>query len=159
VDRAFGTGSCGHTGPGAAQAAFGPPQGPYAPRDPQSPVPGNPYGSPHGSPFGGEPPRPGGRGFRAGCAAALGLCCTCKVCCADEFEGPWSRRRREGLCRGDWDCDCCDVCGCCDCGNCDCGNCGCGGSHCGGCDTGCCDCGGCDGGCCDCCDCCSCCDC
>lgn len=38
------------------------------------------------------PPGPGRRGFWAGCAAAIGLCCTCKVCCADEFEG----RGREG---------------------------------------------------------------
>ncbi|MHB9862810.1 DUF5685 family protein [Streptomyces sp. YIM S03343] len=123
VDRAFGTESCGHTGHGAPQAAFGPPQGPYAPQGPQSPMPGNPYGDPHGNPFGGEPPRPDGRGFWAGCAAALGLCCTCKVCCADEFEGPWSRRRREGWC-GNCDGSCCDVCNCCDC-DCDCDCCDC----------------------------------
>ncbi|MYR58185.1 hypothetical protein GTY54_18755, partial [Streptomyces sp. SID625] len=72
---------------------------------------------------GGEPPRPGRRGLFTGCAVALGLCCTCKVCCASEFEGPWSRQRREGWCR-DCDCDCpdCSGCGdCCDCCGCDCG--------------------------------------
>ncbi|XUL94093.1 DUF5685 family protein [Streptomyces galilaeus] len=108
VDRAFGTQSCGH-GP---EAAFGPPQTPYLPGDPHRD--GNPYG---GNPFGGEPPRPDKRGFWAGCAAALGLCCTCKVCCADEFEGPWSRRRREGCCSS-CDCDCCDACECCECCEC-----------------------------------------
>lgn len=113
VDRAFGTKSCGH-GP---EAAFGPPQTPYLPGDPRHD--GNPYGgNPHGgNPFGGEPPRPDKRGFWAGCAAALGLCCTCKVCCADEFEGPWSRRRREGCCSS-CDCSCCDACECCECCEC-----------------------------------------
>lgn len=116
VDRAFGTQSCGH-GPGhgsGPEAAFGPPQTPYLPGDPQ-------HG---GNPYGGEPPRPDKRGFWAGCAVALGLCCTCKVCCADEFEGPWSRRRREGCCSG-CDCSCCDACECCECCEClsccDCG--------------------------------------
>ncbi|MFE2888135.1 DUF5685 family protein [Streptomyces sp. NPDC059272] len=103
VDRAFGTQACGH-GP---EAAFGPPQTPYLPGDPR-------HG---GNPYGGEPPRPDKRGFLAGCAAALGLCCTCKVCCADEFEGPWSRRRREGCCSS-CDCSCCDVCECCECCEC-----------------------------------------
>ncbi|MEU9478279.1 DUF5685 family protein [Streptomyces sp. NPDC048191] len=115
VDRAFGTRSCGH-GP---EASFGPPPGHHAPK-----VPGHPYGSP----FGGEPPRPDKRGLWAGCAAALGLCCTCKVCCADEFEGPWSRKKREGCCAScdctcDWSCceafeccECCECCSCCDCG-------------------------------------------
>ncbi|WOX08624.1 DUF5685 family protein [Streptomyces sp. N50] len=113
VDRAFGTQSCGH-GP---ENAFGPPRTPYLPGDPRHD--GNPYdGDPHGgNPFGGEPPRPGGRGFWAGCAVALGLCCTCKVCCADEFEGPWSGRRREG-CRSSCDCSCCDACECCECCEC-----------------------------------------
>ncbi|MFJ4632104.1 MULTISPECIES: DUF5685 family protein [unclassified Streptomyces] len=103
VDRAFGTQSCGH-GP---EAAFGPPRTPYLPGDPRQ----------GGNPYGGEPPRPDKRGFLAGCAAALGLCCTCKVCCADEFEGPWSRRRREGCCSS-CDCSCCDVCECCECCEC-----------------------------------------
>ncbi|WP_079071625.1 DUF5685 family protein [Streptomyces yokosukanensis] len=115
VDRAFGTSSCGHP----PEASFGPPPGPHAPG-----APGHPYGDP----FGGQPPRPDKRGFWAGCAAALGLCCTCKVCCADEFEGPWSRKRREGACATcdcncDWSCceacqccECCECCSCCDCG-------------------------------------------
>lgn len=117
VDRAFGTQSCGHEhGP---EGAFGPPTGPYAPRGPVDPhAPGNPYG---GNPFGGEPPWPGKRGFWAGCAVALGLCCTCKVCCADEFEGPWSRKKREGWCSDG--CDCCDGCQCCEC--CECCSCDC----------------------------------
>ncbi|MER6354464.1 DUF5685 family protein [Streptomyces sp. NPDC001634] len=108
VDRAFGTESCGH----APEGAFGPP--------PQLD----------------EPPTPHKRGFLTGCAVAVGLCCTCQVCCADEFEGPWSRKKREGWCN-DCDCDCgdCGDCGdCCDCCNC-CGNCC---SGCDGCD---CDCG------------------
>ncbi|MFJ1975124.1 DUF5685 family protein [Streptomyces sp. NPDC087903] len=122
VDRAFGVSSCGHAAADTgATAAFGPPQhgGPYTPQGPQAP--GNPYG---GNPFGGEPPRPGRRGFWSGCAVAAGLCCTCQVCCADEFEGPWSRQRREGWCSNcDCDCcDCCDGCECCECCSCcDCG--------------------------------------
>ncbi|MEV0093125.1 DUF5685 family protein [Streptomyces sp. NPDC050738] len=93
VDRAFGA-SCAH----------------------QTPTP-SPFGPPP-PPFGGEPPEPtkGKRGLLAGCAVALGLCCTCKVCCADEFEGPWSRKKRKG---------CCDDCGNCDCGGCDCDGCDC----------------------------------
>ncbi|WP_416980687.1 DUF5685 family protein [Streptomyces sp. T028] len=107
VDRAFGTSSCGHghgQGQGQGQghegrAAFGPP--------PQMPAP---------------PKQP--RGLLAGCAVALGLFCTCQVCCAGEFEGPWSRKKREGCC-GNCDCGSCD-CGCSDCGCCDgCDCCGC----------------------------------
>ncbi|MFI6550628.1 DUF5685 family protein [Streptomyces prunicolor] len=125
VDRAFGTQSCGHgagvghgtggghgTGVGHGhvsepQGAFGPPRTPYLPGDPRH----------DGNPYGGEPPRPDRRGFWAGCAVALGLCCTCKVCCADEFEGPWSGRRREGCCSS-CDCSCCDACECCECCEC-----------------------------------------
>ncbi|RXS83747.1 hypothetical protein EST92_13330, partial [Streptomyces sp. TM32] len=59
------------------------------------------------------------RGFFAGCAVAIGLCCTCKLCCAEEYEGPWSRKKREGCCQDcdccDCNCDCCDCCSCCDC--------------------------------------------
>ncbi|MFF9625830.1 DUF5685 family protein [Streptomyces griseosporeus] len=109
VDRAFGTGSCAHE---RAEGAFGPPQGPYAP--PQHPYDAN-------NPFGAQPPQhPGKRGFWAGCAAAIGLCCTCKVCCADEFEGPWSRKKREGWCSdcGSCDCSCCEACSCCECCEC-----------------------------------------
>ncbi|MQY38791.1 hypothetical protein SRB17_68050 [Streptomyces sp. RB17] len=115
VDRAFGTRACGH----APEASFGPPPGHHAPN-----APGHPYGNP----FGGQPPRPDKRGFWAGCAAALGLCCTCKVCCADEFEGPWSRKKREGACANcDCDCDwsCCEACECCECCEC-CSCCDCG---------------------------------
>ncbi|MFJ2394399.1 DUF5685 family protein [Streptomyces sp. NPDC087843] len=132
VDRAFGTSGCGHGehgGPGAA-GAFGPPGqgGPYNPQQPPRPYDGqNPYVG-GGDPLGGgpsfRPPGPGGRGFWAGCAAAIGLCCTCKVCCADEFEGPWSRQRREGWC-GNCDCSCCDCCEACECCEC-CSCCDCG---------------------------------
>ncbi len=135
VDRAFNTQSCGHahgpqSGPapeaaGGAEGAFGPPTGPYAPQNPADPNAPHPPGNPYGNPYGGEPPRPQKRGFLAGCAVAIGLCCTCKACCADEFEGPWSRKRREGWCNdcGDCDggcCDCCDACECCECCACDC---------------------------------------
>ncbi|GGJ02614.1 hypothetical protein GCM10010121_011310 [Streptomyces brasiliensis] len=75
-------------------------------------------------PSGGEPPRLEKRGFWAGCAVATGLCCTCKVCCADEFEGPWSRRRRQGCC-SNCDCSCCEACECCECCEC-CSCCDCG---------------------------------
>ncbi|MDR6978730.1 hypothetical protein J2X68_005462 [Streptomyces sp. 3330] len=126
VDRAFGTQSCRNAP--SPEGSFGPPTGPYAPRGPVDPhAPGNPYapGAPGGgNPFGGEPPRPGKRGFWAGCAVAIGLCCTCQVCCADEFEGPWSRKKREGWCSDGCDgCDCCDGCECCQC--CECCSCDC----------------------------------
>jgi hypothetical protein len=141
VDRAFGTSGCGHAGdgthgspgspgsgrlldaPGSAvllgpEGSFGPPQ-----------HGGNPYTG-GGNPFGGgpsvQPPNPGKRGFWAGCAAAVGLCCTCKMCCADQYEGPWSRKRREG-CLNDCDCECgcCEACKCCECCECcECCDCG-----------------------------------
>ncbi|MFI5664876.1 DUF5685 family protein [Streptomyces sp. NPDC051684] len=86
---------------------------------------------PDGGP-GGAPPRPPQqgrkRGLLAGCAVAAGLFCTCQVCCAEEFHGPWSGKKREGACRdcdGCDGCDCCcdgDGCGCCECCSCcDCG--------------------------------------
>ncbi|MFF3613907.1 DUF5685 family protein [Streptomyces sp. NPDC002580] len=140
VDRAFGTVGCGHAadGPpvtlgslgspdsGASPGPLGPavllgPEGSFGPPPRHG---GNPYG---GDPFGGgpsvRPPAPGKRGFWAGCAAAIGLCCTCKVCCADEYEGAWSRKKREGCFNNcDCDCGCCDGCDCCDCCSCcDCG--------------------------------------
>lgn len=84
--------------------------------------PGLPEGPPE------KPPVP--RGFLAGCAAFVGLCCTCQLCCASEYEGPWSRKKREGVCHqgdgcdgccdccdGCGNCDCCDSCNCCDCGS------------------------------------------
>lgn len=131
VDRAFGTAGCGHGAHGdrAPDGAFGPPPGgPYHPQQPPRPHDGrNPYAG-DGNPFGGgpsfPPPGPVRRGLWAGCAAAIGLCCTCKVCCADEFEGPWSRQRREGWC-GNCDCSCCDCCEACECCEC-CSCCDCG---------------------------------
>ncbi|MFF5976352.1 DUF5685 family protein [Streptomyces sp. NPDC012769] len=129
IDRAFGTTTCAHGMPGPGQG----------------PVPGNPYGGgapgpygggghPYGggNPYGGAggPGGPGGlppqfgaggprqpepRGFLAGCAMFTWLFCTCQICCAKEYEGPWSRKKREGCCR---DCDCpCDGC-CCPCDGC-----------------------------------------
>nr|WP_079083435.1 DUF5685 family protein [Streptomyces antibioticus] len=108
VDRAFGSSSCGHGGGTAVMSH------PYAPTGPGGPgVPSPP-----------EPPRRDRRGLLAGCAVWMGLACTCQMCCG-EFEDPWSRQRREGLCN---QCDGCgDCCNCCDC----CGNC------CDGCDCGC----------------------
>ncbi|EPD61569.1 DUF5685 family protein [Streptomyces sp. HGB0020] len=103
VDRAFGTASCAHEAvPSLA--------GPYAP-------PGGPGGPP-------RPPRRNPRGLLAGCAVWAGLACTCQLCCG-EYEDPWSRERKDGLCK-DADCgDCCDCCNCCDCDGCDCCDCGC----------------------------------
>ncbi|WP_176710130.1 DUF5685 family protein [Streptomyces sp. Wb2n-11] len=117
VDRAFGTAACGHqaraqaygTPPPASGNGGGGPYGPYGSNNPYGGgpgVPGGPGGMPPG--FTGEPRRPGRRGFWAGCAVAVGLCCTCKWCCAAEYEGPWSRKKREGCCHK---CDCSD-CGC-----------------------------------------------
>ncbi|MFE5027229.1 DUF5685 family protein [Streptomyces sp. NPDC056656] len=110
------TGSGAYVPPGSA--------GPYGSQNPygggQS-GPGGP-GGPGG--FGGgpsfQPPKPGKRGFFAGCAAAIGLCCTCKVCCADEFEGPWSRKKRDGWCSDccSTDCGCCEACSICECCEC-----------------------------------------
>ncbi|MDT9693159.1 DUF5685 family protein [Streptomyces sp. P9(2023)] len=133
VDRAFGTTSCSHGTPGPGQGPV--PGNPYAGGNPYGNGGGNPYGNgpyggaggpagpggpggPGGLPpqFGGEgPQRPKPRGFLAGCAAFTWLFCTCQMCCAKEYEGPWSRKKREGCCR---DCDCGD-CGC-DCCGCDC---------------------------------------
>ncbi len=128
VDRAFGTESCGHAGHGGpARSAFGPPQPPHGAPQPSHGAPRSPYGAP---PFGPpEPPRPPEkRGWLAGCAVATGLCCTCQVCCADEYEGPWSRKKREGClsnCDCDCDGDCCEACSCCECCEC-CSCCDCG---------------------------------
>ena len=71
------------------------------------------------------PPR--SRGFFAGCAAALFMCCTCQLCCRGPHPGPWTGKPREA-----W----CDICECVGdtCGNC-CGCCG----RCKDCDCNCCD--------------------
>lgn len=99
VDRAFGTASCAHTvTEHEIQGAFGPP-----------PVDFGPPPSPH-------KPR---RGLLPGCAVALGLFCTCQLCCT-EHEGPWSRQKRDPWCDAG---DCCDGCDCC--GDCGCGDCCC----------------------------------
>ncbi|WP_299537565.1 DUF5685 family protein [uncultured Streptomyces sp.] len=109
VDRAFGTGACEHQG-----AHVPPPGNPFAP-------PGTP-GAPPPQP----PPPRDRRGLLAGCATFVAMACTCQMCC-DTYEGPWSRKERNGLC--EW-CDCCsncsDCCSCCGdgeggCCDCDCG--------------------------------------
>lgn len=99
VDRAFGTAGCGHTVTDSAyQGGFGPP-----PMD---------FGLP-------PPPRKPRRDLLSGCAVALGLFCTCQLCCT-EHEGPWSREKRQPWCDNcDGGCDgcdcCCDGCDCCCC--------------------------------------------
>ncbi|MFG2879984.1 DUF5685 family protein [Streptomyces sp. NPDC048337] len=152
-----GTASAGQGGgPYAANPYAGSPQaggGPYAP----NPYGSNPYGSnpyapgaPQQAPggpgvpppmgpgggggggggWGGLPPQKPRRGLLAGCAVALGLFCTCQLCCT-EHEGPWSREKKQPWCDncdcGNGNCDGCDCCGdggCCD--GCDCGcDCGC----------------------------------
>ncbi|MEU2230761.1 DUF5685 family protein [Streptomyces vietnamensis] len=135
VDRAFGTTSCSHGTPGAGQGPV--PGNPYANggAGPYNPYGGggNPYGGGAGGPMGpgGLPPQFGGgapqapkpRGFLAGCAMFTWLFCTCQICCAKKYEGPWSRKKREGCC---YDCDCGDGgCSGCDCGGCDCDCCCC----------------------------------
>ncbi|GGZ06647.1 hypothetical protein GCM10010365_26990 [Streptomyces poonensis] len=102
VDRAFGT---------VPVCAAHQPAGPYGqPRQPAGPH--GPYGAPQQGGGGANPLTGGGgsgrRGFWAGCGMFWLLCCTCKLCCAKEYEGPWSRKKREGCCR-----DCCDNCDCC----------------------------------------------
>ncbi|GAA2600627.1 hypothetical protein GCM10009863_12430 [Streptomyces axinellae] len=148
VDRAFGTTTCAHQGqqpggpypfgrqPPQGQPAYG--QGPLGLNGPQHPYAGDriPPGGGDGGHSGGPggsggwgphlPPEPPGRkpprGLLAGCGVFLGLCCTCKMCCASEYEGPWSRKSREGCCQSCDGCDCCDSCDCCECcGCCDCG--------------------------------------
>ncbi|KIF01280.1 regulatory protein, partial [Streptomyces sp. RSD-27] len=65
------------------------------------------------------------RGLLHGCAVAIGLFCTCQICCTD-YEGPWSRKKRDAWC-DDCDCDCCncDGCDCCNCDGCCCDGCDC----------------------------------
>ncbi|MFD3329141.1 DUF5685 family protein [Streptomyces sp. NPDC058701] len=108
-------GGQGAGNPYAQHPYGGPPQGgaPYgggAPGGPGVP-PSGPGGG--GGGFGGPTPPKPRRGLLAGCAVAIGLFCTCRICCADEYEGPWSRKKREGCCSN---CDCpsgCNCDGCC----------------------------------------------
>ncbi|WP_030162494.1 DUF5685 family protein [Glycomyces sp. NRRL B-16210] len=79
----------------------------------------------------GDPPRR--RGFWAGLCGFAVLCCTCQLCCAEHYEGPWSGRGREGCCRDCCDCGWCECCNCCQC----CGGDSDGGGCCGGCDCSC----------------------
>ncbi|SDJ94997.1 DUF5685 family protein [Streptomyces indicus] len=136
VDRAFGSTTCSHaqSGPGGPQGFGPPPSGfggpnPYG-GNPQGGGAGNPYGGGSGNPYGGGaggpvgPGGPGGfgggpapeqpkgrRGFWAGCGMFFVVCCTCQMCCAESYEGPWSRKKREGCCHN---CDCnCNGCDCC----------------------------------------------
>ncbi|MFF9853190.1 DUF5685 family protein [Streptomyces litmocidini] len=134
-------------GPVPGNPYGGQPPGPYGSQPPYGAQPpygsGNPYGG-GGNPYGGGPMHPGGpggpmgpggpgglppqfgggapqapkpRGFLAGCAMFTWLFCTCQICCAKEYEGPWSRKKREGCCR---DCDCGGDGGCGGCDGCDC---------------------------------------
>ncbi|MFF6782190.1 DUF5685 family protein [Streptomyces sp. NPDC012510] len=85
---------------------------------------GNPFGGGGGGEGGGfggmpSPQPPMRRGFWAGCGMFWLLCCSCQLCCAEQYEGPWSRKERSGCCR-DCDCDGCECCDC-DCCGCDCG--------------------------------------
>ncbi|MFE6620861.1 DUF5685 family protein [Streptomyces sp. NPDC008086] len=123
---------------GQGQGPYGAPQNPYAgggnPYAGGNPYGGGPYAGGGGAPGGGAggsgggggdfggfgglgggaaPQPPKRRGFWAGCGMFWLLCCTCKLCCAKEYEGPWSRKKREGCCR-DCDCDGCDCCCPCD---------------------------------------------
>ncbi|MFE3787788.1 DUF5685 family protein [Streptomyces goshikiensis] len=145
----YGAPSRGYGAPGSGAGAgpYGGAQGPYGhqPYGPAAPVapggpglpppmgpggPGGPGGS-GGRGGGGLPPQKPRRGLLAGCAVALGLFCTCQLCCADH-DGPWSRKKRDP-----W-CDACSDCGDPGCGGCD-GCCNCDGCCCDGCDG--CDCG------------------
>lgn len=145
VDRAFGTSGCGHVAansagqgggpyagnpyPGGAPVAGNPyasnpyaPGAPLAPGGPGLPPPGGPGGGGGGG-WGGPPSRKPRRGLLAGCAVAVGLFCTCQLCCA-EHEGPWSREKKQPWCDNcdcgncDCNCDCCGDCCCCPCDGC-----------------------------------------
>ncbi|MEV7090067.1 DUF5685 family protein [Streptomyces sp. NPDC093085] len=126
VDRAFGTTRCAHGAPGAPGTDTGTDTGPGTDAgggaDPGS------RDVPPGTPSGRYRPPGSPRGLLAGCAAFLGLCCTCQMCCRSEYEGPWSGKKREGCCeQGDCcegccqGCECCGNCAeCCECCSCDC---------------------------------------
>ncbi|WP_371679226.1 DUF5685 family protein [Streptomyces sp. NBC_01276] len=166
VDRAFGTGSCGHVATDSVGQGHGaPPQG-YGPDAGQAygaPYGGGPYGNGNANPYapggpGAPPMGPGGPGWGGGGGGGgfggpppppqkprRGLLAGCAVSiglfctcqlCCTEHDGPWSRRKRDPWCDACPDCSGCDGCGSC----CDCCSC---------CeDGGCCDGCGCDG--CDC---------
>lgn len=92
-----------------------------------SPYPSSPYINQPPGGWGPPPEPPRRRGLLAGCLVWTGLCCTCQVCCASEYDDPWSGKKREGCCHQCDDCGCdgCDCCGDC-CGCCDgCSCCGC----------------------------------
>ncbi|WP_121014832.1 DUF5685 family protein [Streptomyces sp. 3211.6] len=99
----------------------------YAPGGPGMPPPMGPGGPGGGGGHGGGglPPQKPRRGLLHGCAVAIGLFCTCQICCTD-YEGPWSRKKRDAWC-DDCDCDCCngDGCECCNCADCCCNGCDC----------------------------------
>ncbi|WP_052850044.1 DUF5685 family protein [Streptomyces avicenniae] len=130
VDRAFG----GHAHGGHTHA--------HGSGDTRTPLP---PGLPDLPDFPGLPEPPGRRGkrrgFWSGCAMAAGLFCTCQICCAESYDGPWSGNERHGACHYAEPCgqcaDCCQTCNCCGGG---------GGEGGGGCCDGCC----CDGCSCDC---------
>ncbi len=126
VDRAFGTvpvcashGSGPHDPPPRHPHGGGNPYagGPYGGGNPYAGGGGVPGGGSGGGGFGefgpGPAARPPRRGFWAGCGMFWLLCCTCKLCCAKEYEGPWSREKREGCCHK-CDCDGCECCCPCD---------------------------------------------
>lgn len=129
----FGPAPQGYDAPGAGSPYGGgspygagnpyAPGAPYAPGSPGTPPPMGPGGpgGPGGGGGGGLPPQRPRRGLLAGCAVAVGLFCTCQLCCT-EHEGPWSRQKRDPWCDGCDGCDCCDSCGdgccCCPCDGC-----------------------------------------
>lgn len=135
VNRVFGTTTCSHQAQsgnpyggsgnpyGAGQQGGGDPAGGGQPGGFGASGSGNPFGAGGAGRSGGaggsgggsgpsapDPQQPKPRGFLAGCAAFTWVCCSCQMCCADTYEGPWSRKRRKG---------CRDHCDCPDCG-CDC---------------------------------------
>lgn len=114
VDRVFGRGrlacAIGSSGPRTLPAS--PPSQPETGQSPKRP-----------------PSRR--RGLFAGCAMAAFLCCTCQVCCREEFEDPWSGRKRGGCCH---QVDCCSCDGSADCLTCCCNRRCCDGCDCCGCD-------------------------
>ncbi|MET9572066.1 DUF5685 family protein [Streptomyces virginiae] len=142
-----GTGAAGGNPYGGAPHGANPygagPHGvntPQAPGGPAGPPPMGPggYGGGGfggadfggGSGGGGQHPQRPRRGLLAGCAVAIGLFCTCQICCT-EHEGPWSRKKRDP-----W----CDACDCCPPNSSATGGSGGGSSGGGGGDGGCCDC-------------------